>query len=42
MGIADELIAAGIKTTAMQMYAGHKRLFRVPFDSVAASRRRSC
>jgi 2-polyprenyl-6-methoxyphenol hydroxylase-like FAD-dependent oxidoreductase len=34
MGIADELIATGIKATAMQMYAGHKRLFRVPFDSV--------
>jgi 2-polyprenyl-6-methoxyphenol hydroxylase-like FAD-dependent oxidoreductase len=34
MGIAEELIATGIKATAMQMYAGHKRLFRVPFDSV--------
>jgi hypothetical protein len=22
----------------MQMYAGHKRLFRVPFDSVAGGR----
>ncbi len=34
MGITDELIATGIKATAMQVYAGDKRLFRVPFDSV--------
>src|ERR1700757_3863433 len=34
MGIVDELIATGIKTVAMQMYAGHKKVFRVPLSAV--------
>lgn len=34
MGVADELIGTGIKATAMQLYAGHERLLRVPFDEV--------
>jgi 2-polyprenyl-6-methoxyphenol hydroxylase-like FAD-dependent oxidoreductase len=34
MGIVDELIGTGIKATAMQMYTGHRKLFRVPFGEV--------
>ena len=34
MGIVDELVSTGIKATAMQMYAGHRKLFRVPFGDV--------
>jgi 2-polyprenyl-6-methoxyphenol hydroxylase-like FAD-dependent oxidoreductase len=34
MGIVDELVSTGIKATAMQMYAGHSKLFRVPFADV--------
>jgi len=37
IGIADELIATGIKTVAFQMYAGHKPLFRVPLAGVDAA-----
>jgi len=37
IGIADELIATGIKTIAFQMYAGHKPLFRVPLGGVDAA-----
>jgi 2-polyprenyl-6-methoxyphenol hydroxylase-like FAD-dependent oxidoreductase len=34
MGIADEMIGTGIKATAMQLYTGHSKLFRVPFGGV--------
>jgi 2-polyprenyl-6-methoxyphenol hydroxylase-like FAD-dependent oxidoreductase len=34
MGIVDELIATGVKSTGMQMFVGGKKLFRVPLDSV--------
>lgn len=34
MSLVDELTATGIKATAMQMYTGGKRLFRVPLGSV--------
>jgi 2-polyprenyl-6-methoxyphenol hydroxylase-like FAD-dependent oxidoreductase len=34
MGIVDELLSTGIKATAMQLYAGHSKLFRVPLGSV--------
>jgi 2-polyprenyl-6-methoxyphenol hydroxylase-like FAD-dependent oxidoreductase len=37
MGIAEELIATGVKTIAFQMYAGHKPLFRVPLGGVDAA-----
>src|ERR1700761_5370979 len=34
MGIVNELVGTGIKATAMQMYAGGRKLFRVPFGEV--------
>jgi 2-polyprenyl-6-methoxyphenol hydroxylase-like FAD-dependent oxidoreductase len=34
MGIVDELVSTGIKAVAMQLYAGDKRLFRVPLGEV--------
>src|SRR3978361_2049395 len=34
MGIADELLSTGIKATAMQLYAGDSKLFRVPLGGV--------
>jgi 2-polyprenyl-6-methoxyphenol hydroxylase-like FAD-dependent oxidoreductase len=34
MGIVDELVSTGIRATAMQLYAGHRRLFRVPLGGV--------
>src|SRR5271155_665313 len=34
MGIVDEILSTGIKATAMQLYAGHSRLFRVPLGDV--------
>ena len=34
MGIVDEMVSTGIKAIAMQMYAGHSKLFRVPFGEV--------
>jgi 2-polyprenyl-6-methoxyphenol hydroxylase-like FAD-dependent oxidoreductase len=37
IGIADELIATGIKTIAFQMYSGHRPLFRVPLSGVDAA-----
>ncbi|OBK25801.1 hypothetical protein A5634_25910 [Mycobacterium asiaticum] len=37
MGIVDELISTGIKATAMQLYAGHRKLFRVPLGGVEAA-----
>jgi 2-polyprenyl-6-methoxyphenol hydroxylase-like FAD-dependent oxidoreductase len=37
MGVADELIATGLKCGAMQMYSGHQKLFRIPLDSVDAA-----
>jgi 2-polyprenyl-6-methoxyphenol hydroxylase-like FAD-dependent oxidoreductase len=37
MGIVDELLSTGIKATAMQMYAGGSRLFRVPLGDVESA-----
>ena len=34
MGIVNELVGTGIKAIAMQMYAGGRKLFRVPFGEV--------
>jgi 2-polyprenyl-6-methoxyphenol hydroxylase-like FAD-dependent oxidoreductase len=34
MGIVDEMVSTGIKATAMQLYAGHSRLFRIPLGGV--------
>jgi 2-polyprenyl-6-methoxyphenol hydroxylase-like FAD-dependent oxidoreductase len=34
MGIVDELLSTGIRATAMQLYAGHGKLFRVPLGGV--------
>jgi 2-polyprenyl-6-methoxyphenol hydroxylase-like FAD-dependent oxidoreductase len=34
MGIVDELLSTGIRATAMQLYAGHSKLFRVPLGGV--------
>jgi 2-polyprenyl-6-methoxyphenol hydroxylase-like FAD-dependent oxidoreductase len=34
IGIADELVATGIKTNVVQIYGGRKKLFRVPLASV--------
>jgi 2-polyprenyl-6-methoxyphenol hydroxylase-like FAD-dependent oxidoreductase len=34
MGIVDEILSTGIKATAMQLYAGHSKLFRVPLGGV--------
>jgi 2-polyprenyl-6-methoxyphenol hydroxylase-like FAD-dependent oxidoreductase len=34
MGIVDELVGTGIKATAMQIRAGQRKLFRVPFSEV--------
>jgi 2-polyprenyl-6-methoxyphenol hydroxylase-like FAD-dependent oxidoreductase len=34
MGIVDELLSTGIRATAMQLYAGHSKLFRIPLGSV--------
>ena len=34
MGIVDEMLSTGIKATAMQLYAGHSKLFRVPLGDV--------
>jgi 2-polyprenyl-6-methoxyphenol hydroxylase-like FAD-dependent oxidoreductase len=34
MGIVDELVSTGIKAVAMQLYAGHTKLFRVPLGEV--------
>jgi 2-polyprenyl-6-methoxyphenol hydroxylase-like FAD-dependent oxidoreductase len=34
MGIVDELLSTGIKATAMQLYAGHNKLFHIPFGGV--------
>jgi len=34
MGIVDKMVGTGIKANAMQMYAGHSKLFRVPFGDV--------
>src|SRR6201995_6139882 len=30
MGIVDEMLSTGIKARAMQLYAGHSKLFRAP------------
>jgi 2-polyprenyl-6-methoxyphenol hydroxylase-like FAD-dependent oxidoreductase len=34
MGIVDEILSTGIKAIAMQLYAGHSRLFRIPLGDV--------
>jgi 2-polyprenyl-6-methoxyphenol hydroxylase-like FAD-dependent oxidoreductase len=34
MGIVDEMLSTGIKATAMQLYSGHSKLFRVPLGGV--------
>src|SRR5271156_4534549 len=34
MGIVDEMLSTGVKAIAMQLYAGHSRLFRVPLGEV--------
>jgi 2-polyprenyl-6-methoxyphenol hydroxylase-like FAD-dependent oxidoreductase len=34
MGIVDEMVSTGIKATAMQLYAGQRKLFRVPLSDV--------
>ncbi|WAJ45900.1 FAD-dependent monooxygenase [Mycobacterium sp. Aquia_216] len=34
MGIVDEMLSTGIKATAMQMYAGRSKLFRIPLGGV--------
>ncbi|OBG99523.1 FAD-dependent monooxygenase [Mycobacterium sp. E3247] len=34
MGIVDELVSTGVKTSAMECYAGHKKLARIPFGAV--------
>jgi 2-polyprenyl-6-methoxyphenol hydroxylase-like FAD-dependent oxidoreductase len=34
MGIVDQMLSTGIKATAMQLYAGHSKLFRVPLGGV--------
>jgi 2-polyprenyl-6-methoxyphenol hydroxylase-like FAD-dependent oxidoreductase len=34
MGIVDEMLSTGIKAIAMQMYAGGRKLFRVPLGEV--------
>jgi len=34
MGIVDAMVSTGIKATAMQLYAGHNKLFRVPLGGV--------
>lgn len=37
MGVADALIATGVKANSMQLYSGRDRLVRVPLDSVDAA-----
>ena len=34
MGIVDEMLSTGIRATAMEMHAGNRQLFSVPFDQV--------
>jgi 2-polyprenyl-6-methoxyphenol hydroxylase-like FAD-dependent oxidoreductase len=34
MGVLDDLIATGVKSTGMKMFAGRKKMFRVPLDGV--------
>ncbi len=34
MGILDDLIATGVKSTAMNMFANKKKMFRAPLDTV--------
>jgi 2-polyprenyl-6-methoxyphenol hydroxylase-like FAD-dependent oxidoreductase len=34
MGIVDDMLSTGVKAVAMQMHAGGRDLFRVPFDEV--------
>ncbi|MDR3656859.1 MAG: FAD-dependent monooxygenase [Mycobacterium sp.] len=34
MGLVDKMVSTGIKAIAMQLYAGHTRLFRVPLGEV--------
>src|ERR1700722_4616445 len=34
MGIVDEMLSTGIKARAMQLYAGHSKLFHIPLGDV--------
>ena len=34
MGVLDDLIATGVKSTAMNMFANGKKMFRAPLDTV--------
>jgi 2-polyprenyl-6-methoxyphenol hydroxylase-like FAD-dependent oxidoreductase len=34
MGIVDEMLSTGVRATAMQMYAGRSKLFRVPLGGI--------
>jgi 2-polyprenyl-6-methoxyphenol hydroxylase-like FAD-dependent oxidoreductase len=34
MGVLDDLLATGVKSTGMNMFAGRKKMFRVPLESV--------
>jgi 2-polyprenyl-6-methoxyphenol hydroxylase-like FAD-dependent oxidoreductase len=34
MGVLDDLVATGVKSTAMNMFANGKRMFRAPLDTV--------
>src|ERR1700742_3181091 len=34
MGVLDDLIATGVKSTAMNMFANHKKMFRARLDTV--------
>lgn len=34
MGVLDDLLATGVKSTGMNMFAGRKKMFQVPLESV--------
>ena len=34
MGVLDDLIATGVKSTGMYLFAGRKKMFRVPLEGV--------
>ena len=34
MGVLDDLVATGVKSTGMNMFAGRNKMFQVPLDSV--------
>src|SRR6201990_1326522 len=37
MGVLDDLVATGVKSTRMTMFAGRKKMFRVPLEGVDSS-----